>query len=219
MAPTRGQPHLSQAVALQAGRGALGLITAHEDRLKHRGIDEGFRDDLAQAIRMLEVGPTAGPRRIPRQESSRAREQRELHQWIVSFREAIARRFKDNPAMQQTFGVGLNPEPGSVQQIFEHTKTLVHVAREHLLQMAAAGIVEDDLEEAERMLERLIAWQHPMPMVEENSSVRTERRHARLAIEKAIDRLLAAAAMEFRREPGLKDLFFSILPHDEGKRV
>ena len=218
MAPSQGQPRLSHNQAVQAGRGALGLITAHEDRLRHRGIDEEFRSQLAQALRILEMGGGTSKRHDSHAAGPRVREQQELYQWIQSFREAIARRFKDNPAMQQTFGVGLSFDASSVQQIFEHTKTLVHVAREHIPQVLAAGIIEEDLDEAERMLEQLIATQRPQPMIDEKSSARAEKRNARLLIERSVDRLLAAAAMEFRREPNIKDLFFAVLPHDQAGR-
>jgi hypothetical protein len=208
------QPRLSTSQALEAGRQALGLITAHEDRLRHRGVDEEFRKGLAHAVRVLENGTAVARHRPPvDHEATRAQVQRDLYDWIVSFREAIERRFAENFAMRQTFGVGLPLSLNDTTQICEHAKMIVAVAREHMLQVEAAGIVPEDLTEAERMLEPLAAMRTPAPLHDESSSVKSARRDARDFVERAVDRVLGAAAMEFRREPTIKDLFFSILPH------
>ncbi len=212
MSPAKNQPRLTFEQALSAGRQALGLVTIHEERLKHRGINEEFRETLQRAVEILESDTSLGHMRPPLDfDSPRLKAQKELVAWINSFREAIYIRYKDNPAMLQTFGVGLTIDPKDLLQIYEHTKTLLHVARNHLSSVEAAGIVPADLDDAEQMLDHLIAMQQfEAPEVAEGG-MRAEKRNARLVIERAIDQLLGAAAMEFRREPRLQNLFFTIL--------
>ncbi len=212
MSPAKNQPRLTFEQALAAGRQALGLVTIHEERLKHRGIGDEFRQTLQKAVEILEADTSLGHLRPPVDcDSPQEKAQKELVAWIQSFREAINIRYKDNPAMLQTFGVGLTIDPKDLLQIYEHTKTLLHVARNHLASVEAAGIVPADLDDAEQMLEHLIAMQQFTAKEDTQSGMRVERRNARLVIEQAIDQLLGAAAMEFRREPRLQNLFFTIL--------
>lgn len=216
MSPVNHQPRYNYDQALRAGRQALGLLAIHGERLKHRGIDESFRRNLERSVEILEAGTSLGSTRPPIDyETPRLKAQGELVAWIDSFREAIRIRYKDNPPMLQTFGVGLVIDPRDFSQIFNHTKTLIDVARNHLSSVAAAGILPADLDDAELMLDHIIALQQPQPMDDESSVVRNERRNARACIETAVDQILGAASMEYCREPRTQRLFYMILREQE----
>lgn len=206
--------NIAETVAVANAVHAEGV--RHTARLKDRGITPAFLSKLQEQVRSLQDAASGQTANTHAQKSTT----RQLGALIErasrlsgGIREAIRRTFPDQKPLHQAFGVGGATGITTLPRALEAVDTALKGAASYPSQTAMAGILPRDLASLAAVRAELIA----ADMAQEGA--KGTRKSGTAAVDslqrsviEAVDRLLAAAAMEFAEEPASLTAFRGPIP-------
>ena len=135
---------------------------------------------------------------------------------VVAMRTAIRRAFPDDKPLHRELAVGRKVSPHAVGSVVAGLRTVLDAVAANPEKTRAAGILPQDIEDAQRALAALLAADQAQDQHSVSAKEAMARRTAtQLRVEAAIGKVLAAAAVAFRKRPDVLARFESLVPSHE----